>query len=188
MSMEAFTQARKAKLALLRARRSAEQSGHTPSSSSSSSSSSPSLLIKRHFRNYDLITGQLKRFTSARDLPDTVEKDVCGLQAETIAEDEQRRREDLDLTNVAPKRPNWDLKRDLEKRLKKLERRNKEAAILLIRQRIQGQQKAAGLDANSGESKGESLTRVSAEIAASATSDLLPGRDDVSEDESESDG
>ncbi|KAJ1020315.1 hypothetical protein NDA18_005911 [Ustilago nuda] len=185
MSMEAFTQARRAKLALLRARRSAEQSGHTPSSSSSST---PSLLIKRHFRNYDPITGQLKRFTSARDLPDTVEKDVCGLQAETIAEDEQRRREDLDLTNVAPKRANWDLKRDLEKRLKKLQRRNKETAILLIRQRIQGQQKAAALDANSGESKGESLTRVSAEIAASAASDLLPGRDHVSEDESQSDG
>ncbi|CDW97962.1 hypothetical protein, partial [Sporisorium scitamineum] len=74
----------------------------------------------------------MKRFTSARDLPDTVEKDVDGLQQQTIAEDERKRQEDLDLNNIAPKRPNWDLKRDLEKRLKKLERRDKEAVIILI--------------------------------------------------------
>lgn len=124
--MEAFSAARKQKLALLRKRRSDEQSGRTTTNDSS-------LLIKRHFRNYDPITGQMKRFTSARDLPDTVEKDISGLQEQTIAEDEKRRQEDLDLTNIAPKRPNWDLKRDLEKRLKRVERRDKEAVILLIR-------------------------------------------------------
>lgn len=127
--MEAFSAARKEKLALLRKRRSDELSGRATSADSS-------LLIKRHFRNYDPITGQMKRFTSARDLPDTVEKDVSGLQEQTIAEDEKRRQEDLDFTNIAPKRPNWDLKRDLEKRLKKLERRDKESVILLIRKLI----------------------------------------------------
>lgn len=128
MSMEAFSAARKRKLALLRAHRSAEQSGEVQHSSSD-----PALLIKRHFRNYDPVTGQMKRFTSARDLPDTVEKDVQMLQQDTIAQAERLRQEELDLTNIAPKRPNWDLKRDLEKRLKKLERRDKEAVLLLIR-------------------------------------------------------
>ncbi|SNX87836.1 probable Coiled-coil domain-containing protein 12 (CCDC12) [Melanopsichium pennsylvanicum] len=173
MSMEAFSQARKQKLALLRAHRSAEASGqHLPHSSSSSQ-------IKRHFRNYDPITGQFRRFTSARDLPDTIEKDTADLQSTTISFFEASRKEDLDLTNIAPKRPNWDLKRDLEKRLKKLERRDKEAVILLIRERIQGQQNAAGLDANSGSRGEQSLSAVNAEIVASATADI--GQDDGSD-------
>ncbi|EST07333.1 mRNA splicing factor, Cwf18 [Kalmanozyma brasiliensis GHG001] len=180
MSLEAFSAARKQKLDLLRQRRAAEQAGTTLPDDAS-------LLIKRHFRNYDPITGQMKRFTSARDLPDTVEKDVDGLQQQTIAQDELRRQEDLDLDNIAPKRPNWDLKRDLEKRLKKLERRDKEAVILLIRQRIQAQQRAAGLDANADRNE-ENVTGLTAEIAASATADLGQGSSDLSEEESGSDG
>ena len=35
--------------------------------------------------------------------------------------------------NIAPKRPNWDLKRDLEKKLSKLERKTQEAIHTLIR-------------------------------------------------------
>lgn len=38
-----------------------------------------------------------------------------------------------DLLNIAPQRPNWDLKRDLKKRLAKLERRDQEAIDMLIR-------------------------------------------------------
>ena len=36
--------------------------------------------------------------------------------------------------NIAPKRPNWDLKREMEKKLAKLERRTQEAIHTLIRQ------------------------------------------------------
>lgn len=36
--------------------------------------------------------------------------------------------------NIAPKRPNWDLKREMEKKLAKLERRTQEAVHILIRQ------------------------------------------------------
>ena len=38
-----------------------------------------------------------------------------------------------DLTNIAPKRPNWDLKRELERKMAKLERRTQEAIHTLIR-------------------------------------------------------
>ncbi|GAK67405.1 mRNA splicing factor [Moesziomyces antarcticus] len=181
MSMEAFSHARKQKLLLLRQRRNDEQTGHA-----SSRSNDAGLLIKRHFRNYDPITGQMRRFTSARDLPDTVEKDVDGLQQSTLADDERRRKEDLDLTNIAPKRPNWDLKRDLEKRLRRLERADKQAILLLTRQRIQAQQKAAGLDANSGDRNEASVAGLSAEIAATATADF-DAASDLSQDDSESD-
>lgn len=38
-----------------------------------------------------------------------------------------------DLFNIAPKRPNWDLKREMEKKLAKLERKTQEAIHTLIR-------------------------------------------------------
>lgn len=38
-----------------------------------------------------------------------------------------------DLLNIAPQRSNWDLKRDLNKRLAKLNRRDQEAINTLIR-------------------------------------------------------
>jgi coiled-coil domain-containing protein 12 len=68
-----------------------------------------------------------------KQLKDSIEKDVAGLQEGVIAADEVRRKEELDLTNIAPKKPNWDLKRDLNKRLLKLSRRDKESRLILIR-------------------------------------------------------
>lgn len=68
--------------------------------------------------------------------------------AEMIKEgDEQIRKQDLvrgmecleiiltlpqDIFNIAPKRPNWDLKREMEEKLKRLERKNQEAIYALI--------------------------------------------------------
>lgn len=38
-----------------------------------------------------------------------------------------------DVFNIAPKRPNWDLKREMEKKLARLERKTQEAVHTLIR-------------------------------------------------------
>ena len=38
------------------------------------------------------------------------------------------------LVNVAPKKPNWDLRRDVAKKLEKLERRTQRAMIQLMAQ------------------------------------------------------
>jgi coiled-coil domain-containing protein 12 len=43
-----------------------------------------------------------------------------------------------DLLNIAPKRPNWDLKREMEKKLAKLERQTQQAIHTLIRTRDVG--------------------------------------------------
>lgn len=72
-------------------------------------------------------------------MDDTVEKNVEGLAERVIAEDEERRKQELDIFNIAPKRPNWDLKRDMDKKLAKLERRTQEAIHTLIRQRLAAQ-------------------------------------------------
>lgn len=76
-------------------------------------------------------------------LKDTIENMIIGVQEGVIAEHEIKREQELDLHNIAPKRPNWDLKRDLQKRLTKLERRDREARLILIRQRIQAASKSS---------------------------------------------
>ena len=38
------------------------------------------------------------------------------------------------LVNVAPKKPNWDLRRDVAKQLEKLERRTQRAIVQLLQQ------------------------------------------------------
>jgi coiled-coil domain-containing protein 12 len=70
---------------------------------------------------------------------DTVEKAIEGVAEMIIAEDERQRAQELDVFNIAPKRPNWDLKREMEKKLAKLERKTQEAVHTLIRQRLASQ-------------------------------------------------
>jgi coiled-coil domain-containing protein 12 len=41
------------------------------------------------------------------------------------------------LANVAPKKPNWDLRRDVEKKLAKLERRTQRALVQIQQQQAQ---------------------------------------------------
>ncbi|KAH8312089.1 hypothetical protein KR044_009345 [Drosophila immigrans] len=44
--------------------------------------------------------------------------------------------EEIDITNLAPRKPDWDLKRDVSKKLERLERRTQKAIAELIRERL----------------------------------------------------
>lgn len=44
--------------------------------------------------------------------------------------------DDIDISNLAPRKPDWDLKRDLSKKLEILERRTQKAIAELIRERL----------------------------------------------------
>ncbi|XP_057600662.1 coiled-coil domain-containing protein 12-like [Hippopotamus amphibius kiboko] len=48
--------------------------------------------------------------------------------------------EEVDLANLAPRKPDWDLKRDVAKKLEKLEKRTQRAIAELIRERLKGQE------------------------------------------------
>jgi len=88
-------------------------------------------------RLFDPETRTLKKHVSDDvEMGDTVEKNVDGLAEKIIADDAERRQQELDLFNIAPKRANWDLKRDMEKKLAKLERQTQQAIHTLIRQRL----------------------------------------------------
>ncbi|XP_076455715.1 coiled-coil domain-containing protein 12-like [Babylonia areolata] len=47
---------------------------------------------------------------------------------------------EVDLTNLAPRKPDWDLKRDCAKKLEKLEKRTQRAIAELIRERLKASQ------------------------------------------------
>ncbi|KAF5330926.1 hypothetical protein D9619_005387 [Psilocybe cf. subviscida] len=129
MSLAEASEARKARLIALRKRKAGEIVDDNGVAEP---------LIKS--RNFDPESRTMKK--RAKDdvvMDDTVENQVKGLAQQIIAEDEKRRAQELDVFNIAPKRPNWDLKREMDKKLAKLERRTQEAIHTLIRQRLAAQ-------------------------------------------------
>ncbi|KDQ60903.1 hypothetical protein JAAARDRAFT_124325 [Jaapia argillacea MUCL 33604] len=128
MSLAEASEARKSRLIALRKRK----AGEAPEDAS---------VPVIGGRNYDPETRTLRKRTLGEDveMEDTVEKNIAGLAEQIVAEDEERRAQDLDLFNIAPKRPNWDLKRELEKKLAKLDKQTQRAIHALIRQRLAAQ-------------------------------------------------
>ncbi|KAG6855959.1 hypothetical protein H0H87_009076 [Tephrocybe sp. NHM501043] len=122
MSLAEASEARKARLAALRDRKAGLDDGS---------------IIKT--RNFDPDSRTVRKRNPLEATEDTVEKNVEGLAEKIITEDELRRAQELDIFNIAPKRPNWDLKRDMDKKLAKLERKTQEAIHALIRQRLAAQ-------------------------------------------------
>ncbi|KXT07861.1 hypothetical protein AC579_9724 [Pseudocercospora musae] len=98
-------------------------------------------------RNYDAETrGAKLGFETAPDEgKETLEKKAAALAARTKrqAEEEENASQPLDLFKLQPKKPNWDLKRDLDRKLDTLNVRTENAIARLVRERISGQQKAA---------------------------------------------
>ncbi|CAG8669089.1 9328_t:CDS:10, partial [Racocetra fulgida] len=79
------------------------------------------------FRNYTPANEEIKaaakiHIATPNDLGETLEKNVDRITKE-VEETEKAKREEEDLFNLAPKKPNWDLKRDVEKKLAKLEKK-----------------------------------------------------------------
>ena len=44
--------------------------------------------------------------------------------------------DEVDLLNLAPRKPDWDLKRDIKSKLERLDRRTKRAIAEIIRERL----------------------------------------------------
>ncbi|CAE8586841.1 unnamed protein product [Polarella glacialis] len=95
------------------------------------------------FRNYQPRTPELRdlclpRITSA-DIEDDIDREI---EAAILASEDQ----DAVLA-IAPRKPNWDLKRDVERKMQTLQARTDRAVVQLIRQRIK---KDKGPEAASG--------------------------------------
>ncbi|KAG0302408.1 hypothetical protein BGZ98_007514 [Dissophora globulifera] len=98
--------------------------------------------VSLSFRNYAPINNELSsedtKIATPKDIGDTVEKKMEGVVEKVIEEEDAKRAKDVDIFSLAPKKPNWDLKRDIEPRLLKLEKKTRAAVIELIRRERPG--------------------------------------------------
>jgi coiled-coil domain-containing protein 12 len=98
-------------------------------------------------RNYDPETRGPKLGFEAPPVDDsqpTLETQATSIAAEAkkLADDEGKEaNKGIDLFKLQPKKPNWDLKRDLDRKLEVLNRRTDNAIARLVRERIENQQK-----------------------------------------------
>ncbi|CAO1622894.1 unnamed protein product [Jaminaea pallidilutea] len=130
--------------------------------------------LLRKYRNWDPSTGQA-RVGEWSTMKIGIEEETSQMQSTTLAADDLNRAADLDINILQPRKPNWDLRQHLDRRLKRLERRDREARLILLRQRLK---KGAGDKID----KGGDAARL-AEVAASIVGDQLGRPDEGSSDE-----
>ncbi|XP_061710783.1 coiled-coil domain-containing protein 12 [Cydia pomonella] len=90
-------------------------------------------LPKPKFRSYKPQDETLQEAKLEDALPPAVEDEVKDLLE---AGKEKVVLQDLDISSLAPRKPDWDLKRDVSKKLEKLERRTQKAIAELIWERL----------------------------------------------------
>lgn len=116
-------------------------------------------------RNYDPATRGPKLGFEAAPTEDqeTLEDRAAQIAEEThiLAEQEERDEKPIDLFKLQPKKPNWDLKRDMERKLERLNTRTDNAIAKMVRDRIGAAQKKAEAERGGGSEvvgmKGEEL-------------------------------
>nr|AAW26108.1 SJCHGC05178 protein [Schistosoma japonicum] len=90
-------------------------------------------LPKPIFRNYKPQSEELKDGELPAGKPIDLNKHII---AQLEAADAPVIVDEVNLTSLAPRKPDWDLKRGVEKKLRKLERRTQRAIAELIRERL----------------------------------------------------
>ncbi|KIV77723.1 hypothetical protein PV11_09505 [Exophiala sideris] len=99
-------------------------------------------------RNYDIASKNAKLGFESVSIDDaeTLEqqaKRIAAEAAEQAAKDEVEAEKGIDLFKLQPKKPNWDLKRDLAEKMKILDVRTQNAIARLVRERIENAKKEA---------------------------------------------
>ncbi|KAG9246284.1 cwf18 pre-mRNA splicing factor-domain-containing protein [Calycina marina] len=157
-SLTAAADERKARLAKLKSlKRKApsqepEESSETHARTPSPPPSPSTEIALTHLsgRNYDPLSKGPKLGFEA---PPTLfsSKPTLEEQAEAVAEEVRRKAKEeeedekgVDLFTLQPKKPNWDLKRDLERKMEMLGARTDNAVARLVRMRIESAQKTGG--------------------------------------------
>lgn len=152
-SLGAAADERKSRLAKLKSLKRKQPSDEitAPASPRRSPPGSPDV-SKLHLsgRNYDPETrGPKLGFeappTQSLEKP-TLEQQAADVEAEIRKKTQEEEQDDkgVDIFKLQPKKPNWDLKRDLDKKLDILNVRTDNAIAALVRERIGQAQKSAG--------------------------------------------
>lgn len=158
--------ARLAKLASLKRKRPGAEAAGEQTIDTEKPSEEPQVETNKYVsgRNYDVTTkGPRLGFERQPDAQqETVEQEAerfAKAAEEQARKDEEEAQKGIDLFRLQPKKPNWDLKRDLAERTKVLDVRTQNAIARLVRQRIQkakeeAQRKSGGNAVTEGEELG----------------------------------
>lgn len=148
-SLDAASTDRKARLAKLAAvkRKQPEPEPEVGADQENLPDATPEVTTYLSGRNYDAETrgpklgfeqgpqeGQVTVETQAAEIADAVREQ---------AQKDEEAEAPIDLFKLQPKKPNWDLRRDLDEKLKTLNVRTENAIARLVRQRIENAQRAA---------------------------------------------
>lgn len=110
-------------------------------------------------RNYDPETrGPKLGFESAPNAEqETLEDRAAAIALETREQEERERKEEkpIDLFTLQPKKPNWDLKRDVARKMEVLNARTENAIARLVRERVEGQKRKEVETSGGGVGRGE---------------------------------
>ncbi|KAL8698053.1 MAG: hypothetical protein Q9224_002027 [Gallowayella concinna] len=177
-SLDAAATERKARLAKLKSLKrkqpdtaaadpSTEASADVPDDSTLESLKHPASVTQTYLsgRNYDYTArGPKLGFESApTEATETLEDRADRIERETKEKEAKAEQEDspIDLFKLQPKKPNWDLKRDVARKMEVLNRRTDNAIARLVRERIEGTKTTTQQSGHEGERelgiKGEEL-------------------------------
>ncbi|KAK6535097.1 hypothetical protein TWF694_001586 [Orbilia ellipsospora] len=168
LALEAQTNARKDRLARLRdlKRKQGRDSDTILQSEDSLRTSNPDAsTVILSGRNYDVLnkTPRLGFDTAPSEKQETLEQHAASIAVETrkVIRDEDQTEKSIDLLSLQPKKPNWDLKRDVNEKLVRLEQMTNNSIARLLRDRIlqQSQNDGTGQVYNSNENLVELVRR-----------------------------
>lgn len=188
--------ARLAKLASLKRKRPVAESpaGNEDDAGATANEDSPSTDRYISGRNYDVATkGPKLGFEQQPQAQhETVEQEadrLASAAAEQAAQDEAEAEKGIDLFKLQPRKPNWDLKRDLAERMRVVDVRTQNAIARLVRERIErakqdAQKKSTATKSDEGEEIGvEGSTLVEAVHLREQEDEEDRQRQDIDEEE-----
>ncbi|XP_005094457.1 coiled-coil domain-containing protein 12 [Aplysia californica] len=127
---------RKERLKALREKRNV-QNDNTDQDEPGNSTTEKERLPRPTFRSYkpehDSLKEQAKPAAQASDITMSIKDQLDAGKTDHVVSE-------VDLDKLAPRKPDWDLKRDVSKKLEKLERRTQRAIAELIRERLKASQ------------------------------------------------
>lgn len=172
-SLDAASIERKARLAMLKSLKRKQPANHddtdnpseviVQSSADILSRNTPSVATPYlSGRNYDITTRgpKLGFEVPPNENRETLEDRAAQIAEETHQQAKQEEKEErpIDLFKLQPKKPNWDLKRDVAVKMEKLNARTENAIARLVRERIgAAKRKARGTEEDAMGIKGEEL-------------------------------
>lgn len=149
-SLDAAATERKARLAKLKSLKRKQPDSYSEADPSAEAPSEEPPSVTTTFlsgRNYDPSTrGPKLGFEVAPSADQETLEDRAAQIAETTtkqAEEEEKEEKPIDLFKLQPKKPNWDLKRDVARKMERLSVQTDNAIARLVRERIEGAKKKA---------------------------------------------